>query len=241
MATCFWMVFYCLCVHWHIFCWFVYRCYPQINSVLSQQTRCSIEEPPLELTEDCCVPPHLSQSVSCKWLPLHYVTAPGSVHTDFNQKGWFLLECKAIWALWCMVASSQVLWSPTSLALNANHLASCKTQKYTASSIWMYIKIYPYMYMTFRFLYIYIKNVNHSSNRWLCLISNSVSCDGLPPSWPCMPIISDIMTQSHTWMCMQIMLWLLYWLGTCVNFIPNSEGSLALFLSVVCPTFFCNQ
>jgi hypothetical protein len=34
---------------------------------------------------------------------------------------------------------------------------------------------------------------------------------------------------------------LLYWLGTCVNFILNSEGSLALFLSVVCPTHFCNQ
>jgi hypothetical protein len=34
---------------------------------------------------------------------------------------------------------------------------------------------------------------------------------------------------------------LLYWLGTCVNFIPNSEGSLALFPSVVCPTLFCNQ
>jgi hypothetical protein len=34
---------------------------------------------------------------------------------------------------------------------------------------------------------------------------------------------------------------LLYWLGTCVNFIPNSEWSLALFLSVVCPTLFCNQ
>jgi hypothetical protein len=33
---------------------------------------------------------------------------------------------------------------------------------------------------------------------------------------------------------------LLYWLGTCVNFIPNSEGSLALFLSVVCPMLFCN-
>jgi hypothetical protein len=33
---------------------------------------------------------------------------------------------------------------------------------------------------------------------------------------------------------------LLYWLGTCVNFIPNSEGSLALFLSVVSPTLFCN-
>jgi hypothetical protein len=34
---------------------------------------------------------------------------------------------------------------------------------------------------------------------------------------------------------------LLYWLGTCVNFIPNSEGSIALFLSVVCPTLFCNR
>jgi hypothetical protein len=33
---------------------------------------------------------------------------------------------------------------------------------------------------------------------------------------------------------------LLYWLGTCVNFIPNSEGSLALFLSVVSPMLFCN-
>jgi hypothetical protein len=33
---------------------------------------------------------------------------------------------------------------------------------------------------------------------------------------------------------------LLYWLGTCVNFIPNSEGSVALFLSVVCPMRFCN-
>jgi hypothetical protein len=33
---------------------------------------------------------------------------------------------------------------------------------------------------------------------------------------------------------------LLYWLGTCVNFIPNSEWSLALFPSVVCPTLFCN-
>jgi hypothetical protein len=29
--------------------------------------------------------------------------------------------------------------------------------------------------------------------------------------------------------------------GTCVNFIPNSEGSLALFLSVVCPNLFCNR
>jgi hypothetical protein len=28
--------------------------------------------------------------------------------------------------------------------------------------------------------------------------------------------------------------------GTCVNFIPNSDGSLALFLSVVCPMLFCN-
>jgi hypothetical protein len=29
--------------------------------------------------------------------------------------------------------------------------------------------------------------------------------------------------------------------GTCVNFIPNSEGSLAPFLLVVCPTLFCNR
>jgi hypothetical protein len=34
---------------------------------------------------------------------------------------------------------------------------------------------------------------------------------------------------------------LLYWLGTCVNFIPNSEWSLALFPSVVCPTLLCNR
>jgi hypothetical protein len=30
-------------------------------------------------------------------------------------------------------------------------------------------------------------------------------------------------------------IWLLCWLGSCVNFIPNSEGSLALFLLVDCP------
>jgi hypothetical protein len=29
--------------------------------------------------------------------------------------------------------------------------------------------------------------------------------------------------------------------GTCVNFILKSEGSIALILSVVCPTLFCNQ
>jgi hypothetical protein len=34
---------------------------------------------------------------------------------------------------------------------------------------------------------------------------------------------------------------LLYWLGTCVNFILNSEWSLALFPLVVCPTLFCNR
>jgi hypothetical protein len=33
---------------------------------------------------------------------------------------------------------------------------------------------------------------------------------------------------------------LLYWLGTCVNFILNTEWSVALFLSVVCPMLFCN-
>jgi hypothetical protein len=37
------------------------------------------------------------------------------------------------------------------------------------------------------------------------------------------------------------LIWLLYWLDTCVNFIPNSEWSLALFPSVVCPTLFCNR
>jgi hypothetical protein len=35
-------------------------------------------------------------------------------------------------------------------------------------------------------------------------------------------------------------IWLLRWLGTCVNFIPNSEQSLVLFLLVVCPMLFCN-
>jgi hypothetical protein len=34
---------------------------------------------------------------------------------------------------------------------------------------------------------------------------------------------------------------LLYWLGTCVNFIPKSEWSLARFPLVVCPTLFCNR
>jgi hypothetical protein len=36
------------------------------------------------------------------------------------------------------------------------------------------------------------------------------------------------------------LIYLLYWLGTCVNFIPNSEWSLTLFPLVVCPTLFCN-
>jgi hypothetical protein len=78
----------------------------------------------------------------------------GSVHTDFNQNSWFLLEFEAIWALWQTVASSQALWSPTSSALNANHLASCKTREYTASSMCMYILVCPFMYTTFIFLYI---------------------------------------------------------------------------------------
>jgi hypothetical protein len=34
---------------------------------------------------------------------------------------------------------------------------------------------------------------------------------------------------------------LLYLLETCVNFTPNSEGNVALFLFVVCPMLFCNQ
>jgi hypothetical protein len=68
MAICFQIVFYCLHVHWHIFCWFVYRHYPQINSVISLQMQCSTEESPLEGTEDCWVPPPLLQSfVTCNW------------------------------------------------------------------------------------------------------------------------------------------------------------------------------
>jgi hypothetical protein len=42
-----------------------------------------------------------------------------------------------------------------------------------------------------------------------------------------------------TWFVLQIGCCILAW-DLCVNFIPNSEGSLALFLSVVCPTLFCN-
>jgi hypothetical protein len=95
----------------------------------------------------------VGESLISSWC-LFITLLPGSVHADFNQNGRFLLECKAIWALWQMVASTQVLWSPTSLALNANCLASCKTQKYTASSMWIYILVYAYMYTTFIFLYI---------------------------------------------------------------------------------------
>jgi hypothetical protein len=39
------------------------------------------------------------------------------------------------------------------LPLNANHLASCKTQKYPASSVWMYILVYPYLNTTVILLY----------------------------------------------------------------------------------------
>jgi hypothetical protein len=49
-------------------------------------------------------------------------------------------------------------------------------------------------------------------------------------------------THTHTlFLACTSMIWLLYWLGTCVNFILNSEWSLALFLLVVCPTLFWNQ
>jgi hypothetical protein len=59
----------CLHLHLHRFCWFVYRCYPQIDSVLSLQMQCSTEEFPSEGTEDCWAPPPLSQSsVACKWV-----------------------------------------------------------------------------------------------------------------------------------------------------------------------------
>jgi hypothetical protein len=53
----------------------------------------------------------------------------------------------------------------------------------------------------------------------------------------------DAFACTHTLIvaCTTSLIHLLYWLGTCVNFIPNSEWSLALFPSVVCPTLFCNR
>jgi hypothetical protein len=140
-ATCFQIIFYCHCVHLHIFCWIIYRRYQQIDSVLSLQTKCSTEEFHLEGTEDCWSPPCLLQFVvACDWGSHSFHPDASSfcycsVHADINQKGWFLLECKVTWALWQRVASSQVLWSPTSLALNADHLANRKAWKYTLSSI----------------------------------------------------------------------------------------------------------
>jgi hypothetical protein len=57
----------CHCLHMHRFCWFVYRHYPNSNSVLSLQMQCSPEECPLEGTEDCWVPPPMLQSFgTCK-------------------------------------------------------------------------------------------------------------------------------------------------------------------------------
>jgi hypothetical protein len=58
----------CLGLHLHRIYWIVYRCYPQIDSVLSLQMQCSTEEFWFKGTEDCWVPPPLSQSsVACKW------------------------------------------------------------------------------------------------------------------------------------------------------------------------------
>ena len=38
------------------------------DRVLFREMKCSTEEPPLEVTEDCWVPPPVSQSfVACKW------------------------------------------------------------------------------------------------------------------------------------------------------------------------------
>ena len=62
-----------------------------------------------------------------------------------------------IWALQHTVAASQALWSPTSSALNANCLATCKARKYTASSIRMYIIVYSYINTTLKLFYIYKK------------------------------------------------------------------------------------
>jgi hypothetical protein len=49
-------------------------------------------------------------------------------------------------------------------------------------------------------------------------------------------------THTHTlFLACTSLIWLVYWLGTCVNFTLNSEWSLALFLLFVCPTLFCNR
>jgi hypothetical protein len=65
-----------------------------------------------------------------------------------------------------------VLSSPTSLPLNANHLASCKTQKYAASSVWMYILVNPYL--NTKFIVLYVSNMpitcQIAYSAWLAIV-----------------------------------------------------------------------
>jgi hypothetical protein len=110
--------------------------------------KCSTRECPSEVTEDCWAPPHLLQSfVACEWVShsfspytwhLFSTLPSGTVPADFNQKGGVISV--RMQGNMSLVAdggflTSQALSSPTSLPLNANHLASCKTQKYAASSV----------------------------------------------------------------------------------------------------------
>jgi hypothetical protein len=60
----------CLHLHLHRFCWFVYRCYLQIDSVLSLQMQCSTEEFPLEGSTSsfavfCCL--QVGESLILSW------------------------------------------------------------------------------------------------------------------------------------------------------------------------------
>jgi hypothetical protein len=56
------------------------------------------------------------------------------------------------------------------IALNGNHLASCKTQKYTASSMLMYILVYAYLNTTFHSHYGWYRKSQDTpliANTWL--------------------------------------------------------------------------
>jgi hypothetical protein len=116
----------------------------------------------------------------------------------------FLLECKMIWHWWQMVASSLALSSPTSLPLNANHLASCKTQKYPAFGVWMYILVYPYLNTTFIFLYTSKMHVAHqiAHSAWLVIVFH----------------LMDSLQADHAWCWLSMISWLQVTLECACNY-----------------------
>jgi hypothetical protein len=91
MATLLQKVSFMFHLHFHRFCSFVYRCYPQIDSVLFRQMKCSTEGPPLEVTENCRAPPHLSQSfVACEW-------GSHSLHPDASSFPYCQVKLLRLW------------------------------------------------------------------------------------------------------------------------------------------------